>query len=86
MGTVKQQAAQLLDGLPDTATWDDLIDRLTRLRDTSNQQTPHVANQVEQAKTSEVSSQDLFTERWRGKFRFADRDEKRFQTLVKRYQ
>ncbi len=88
MDTVKEQAARLVELLPDTATWDDLMYQIyVRQKKVSAGDRPaHLRGRGQSTSPEAVSEGgSTFPHRWRGKFVPADRDDERYKALAKRY-
>lgn len=88
MATVKEQAARILEHLPDSATWDDLIYQIhVRQGRAAKQGRPEDGQIRAEIKLPETVSEAgaTFSQRWRGKFVPADRGGERYRALAKRY-
>lgn len=86
MSTVREEAAHLVEQLPDDATWDDLMYRIyvhqklasaSRLAATQERQEIPVPSGAPEGET--------FAQRWRGKFEPAERDDELYAALAKKY-
>ncbi len=82
MGTVKEQAARLVEVLPDHATWDDLMYQVYVRQKAESGDRPA---ELREAGPTEAAPEGgaTFSQRWRGKFVPAGRDDERYRALAK---
>ncbi len=87
MNTVKEEAAQLVERLSDHATWDDLMYRIYVHQKAATGQQPATPRGREEpeAAPAGIPEGETFSQRWRGRFETADRDDERYKALAKKY-
>lgn len=96
MSTVKEQATELVEHLPDHATWHDLMYQIyvrEKVASGSQEGEEGQARRRESAEqrdglpSGETRSgkESTFARRWRGKFVAADREDERYKALARRY-
>ena len=84
MSTVKEEAAQLVEHLSADATWDDLMYRIYVHQKAVTNKQPAPRREGHSALEG-VPEGETFSQRWRGRFEPAARNDERYEALAKKY-
>ena len=86
MSTVKEEAADLVEQLPDNATWDDLMYRVyVHQKLATGRRRATVRERHETPVPAGAPEGETFAQRWRGRFEPAERDDELYKALAKKY-
>ncbi len=86
MITIKEEAAQLVEQLPEHATWDDLMYRIyVHQKLATARRFATAEERQEDPVPAGAPEGETFAQRWRGKFEPADRDDELYKALAKKY-
>lgn len=86
MNTVKEEAALLVERLPEHATWDDLMYQIYVHQKTgTDKRSARARDRKMPSASAGMPGGETFSQRWRGKFEPAHRDDERYKALAKKY-